>query len=198
MPRRDLTFQSGCYYHLYSRGNNRQNIFFERENYFYFLRLLRRYLVERIFEILAYCLMPNHYHLLVYCKTNTITEGMRSLAQAYTQAVNRRYNRTGTLFQGRFQAKLVDREAYLHHLVQYIHLNPVKADMVKSPEEWEFSSYLEYAGLRNGTLPQTKTVRELLGSEAAYQLFLMEQQVSPRLMVRPLADISMRSLMLDE
>jgi putative transposase len=190
MPRRHFAFQPGCYYHLYNRGNNRQNIFFERENYLYFLRLVRRYLIEQTLEVLAYCLMPNHYHLLVCCKANHVNEGMRSLASAYTQAMNRRYNRTGTLFQGRFQATWVDREAYLQYLVQYIHLNPVKAKMVQTPEEWEFSSYQEYAGLRNGTLPQIQTVWELLGSESAYRSFLLEQQLSPMAIVR--------TLMLDE
>lgn len=190
MPRRSLTFQSGCYYHLYNRGYACQNIFFERENYLYFLRLLRRYLIEQTFEVLAYCLMPNHYHLLVYCKSACVTERMRSLTLAYTKAINHRYNRIGTLFRGRYQATWIDREAYLHHLVQYIHLNPVNAEMVKAPEEWEFSSYRDYAGLRNGTLPQTRTIRELIGSEPAYRSFLKEQQLSPIAVVR--------SLMLDE
>lgn len=190
MPRRHLTFQPGCYYHLYNRGNTRQNIFFERENYLYFLRLLRRYLTDQTFEVLAYCLMPNHYHLLVHCKAARITEGMRSLSLAYTKAINYRHNRVGTVFQGRCQATWVDREAYLHHLVQYIHLNPVKAALVKTTEEWEFSSYRDYAGLRNGTLPQTKTIRELIGSESAYRVFLKEQQL-PSIAV-------VRSLMLDE
>ncbi|MBD2462184.1 transposase [Oscillatoria sp. FACHB-1407] len=190
MPRCTLSFQPGYYYHLYNRGSNRQNIFFERENYLYFLRLLRRYLVEQIIEILAYCLMPNHYHLLVYCKTERVTEGMRSLSLAYTKAINCRYNRVGTIFQRQYQATWVDREVYLHHLVQYIHFNPVKAEMVRTPEEWEFSSYRDYAGLRNGTLPQTQMIRELFGSELAYQSFLTQQQLSSMAVVR--------SLMLDE
>jgi putative transposase len=189
MPRRHLTFQPGYYYHLYNRGNNRQNIFFERENYLYFLRLLRRYLIEQALEVLAYCLMPNHYHLLVYCKTNRVTDGMRSLSLAYTKAINCRYNRVGTVFRGRYQASWVDREAYLQHLVQSIHLNPVKATLVKSAEEWEFSSYRDYAGLRKGTLPQTQMIRELLGSESAYQSVLKQQQSSISVV---------RSLMLDE
>jgi len=121
--------------------------------------------------------MPNHYHLLVRCKGN-LTEGMQLLALAYTKAVNRRYNRVGSLFQGRFQAIEVDCEAYLHHLVQYIHLNPVKAQLVDAPEDWEFSSYREYAGLREGTLLHMEPIREILRSEAAYQAFVAERHLS--------------------
>jgi putative transposase len=189
MPRRNLTFEPGHYYHLYNRGNDRQNIFFQRDNYLHFLRLVRRHLLEHHLDIVAYCLMPNHYHLLVHCKGN-VTQGMQSLALAYTKAINRRYNRVGSLFQGRFQAIKVDNEAYLHNLVQYIHLNPVKAQIVDNPEDWEFSSYREYAGLREGTLPDTEPIREFLRSEAAYKKFLAERQL-PTL-------AAVRTLMLDE
>jgi len=115
---------------------------------------------------------------------------MQSLSLAYTKAMNRRYNRVGSLFQGRFQAKWVDREVYLHHLVQYIHLNPVKAEIVKTPEDWEFSSYREYAGLRQGTLPKMESIRSRLGSEEQYRSFLAERQLSKLAAVR--------ALMLDE
>jgi REP element-mobilizing transposase RayT len=188
MPRRHLAFQAGHYYHLYNRGNNHQATFFERENYLHFLRLIRRHLTEKDVDLLAYCLMPNHYHLLVCCKAD-LTKGMQSVALAYTKAINQRYRRVGVLFQGRFQAIEVDNERYLHHLVQYIHLNPVKAQLVHRPEEWEFSSYHEYAGLRRGTLPKLEMMRSLLG-EAAYRSFLAEQRVSSLAIVR--------ALMLDE
>ena len=147
MPRRDLTFQPDCYYHLYNRGNNYNLIFFERENYLHFLRLVRRHLIEQTLDVLAYCLMPNHYHLLVQCKTDAVSRAMQRLAVAYTKAMNRRYRRVGSLFQGQFQAIEVTRDRYLYHLTRYIHLNPVKAGMVLHPEDWEFSSYLDYAGL---------------------------------------------------
>ncbi len=190
MPYRATTFKAGNFYHLYNRGNNRQNIFFERENYLHFLRLLRRHLPTDDLEILAYCLMPNHYHLLVHLKSGNLSERMKAMSLAYTKGMNVRYNRVGALFQGRFCSIQVDHEAYLVHLVRYIHLNPVKDRLVMHPEEWEFSSYREYAGLRNGTLPNMEQVRTLTGTQEAYRMFLEDHSLPQ--------EAKMRSFMLDE
>lgn len=197
MPRRDLPFQPGHYYHLYNRGNDRNPIFFERENYLHFLRLIRRHLIEQTLDVLAYCLMPNHYHLLVQCRTNTVSRAMMRLSVAYTKAMNRRYNRVGVLFQGQFQAIAVDSDEYLYHLTQYIHLNPVKAGLVAHPQDWEFSSYLDYAGLRSGTLPKLDVVQHQLTSEAAYQTFLKPDDQHLQAMTRDFAT-NLKALMLDE
>jgi len=190
MPYRAIAFEAGKIYHLYNRGNNRQNIFFERENYLHFLRLVRQYLTPETVEILAYCLMPNHYHLLVQFQAGSLSEPMKALSLAYTKGMNARYHRVGSLFQGRFCSILVDREPYLVHLARYIHLNPVKAGLVRHPKEWEFSSYQEYAGLRQGTLPKLERVQMLTGATGAYQMFLEDQSLPQ--------EPSVRSLMLDE
>jgi putative transposase len=84
---------------------------------------------------------------------------MHRLSVAYTKAINKRFNRSGALFQGRFQSIHVNDTNYLIHLARYIHLNPVAAGFVDRSEEWEFSSYAEYAGLRSGTLPQMEYLR---------------------------------------
>jgi putative transposase len=104
--------------------------------------------------------------------------------------VNKRFNRVGSLFQWRFKAILVDSDEYLVHLVLYIHLNPVKADLVKSTSEWEFSSFSEYAGIRSGSLPSIELVRSMIGSDEEYFSFLAECSLPsiPQL----------RALMLDE
>jgi putative transposase len=190
MPRRLEKFVKGQYYHLYNRGNNRQNIFFERENYLYFLRLIRHYFLPQNLVIIAYCLMPNHYHLLGQCNSDNLSDLMKSLSLAYSKAINQRFNRIGSLFQGRFKGRLVDKEEYLIHLVRYIHLNPVKANLVKNPQEWEFSSYSEYAGLRQGKIPQIDLIRQQITSQRAYQSFLDGDHISS------LAEIKV--LMLDE
>jgi putative transposase len=190
MPLRSTHFLQGQYYHIYNRGNNYQSIFFERENYVHFLRLVRRYLIPKKTAILAYCLMPNHYHLLVQCNGDSLSEAMQLLSLAYTKGINRRFNRVGSLFQGRFKSILVDCEEYLVHLVRYIHLNPVKADLVQTPQEWEFSSYCEYAGLRAGTLPQVEMIRSQMTSEIEYLSFLEGYNLSPLSQIR--------ALMLDE
>lgn len=134
MPRRDIPLQTGKFYHVYNRGNNHQMIFFERENYIYFLKLVREHLITYGVDIVAYCLMPNHYHFLVYLRDETLSDAMKSLALAYTKAINKRFNRSGVLFQGRFQSIYISQTEYLINLSRYIHLNPVKARLVKKPE----------------------------------------------------------------
>ena len=165
MPSRRTPFQSGNFYHIYNRGNNRQNIFFERDNYLHFLHLMREYLAGNGVDILAYCLMPNHYHFLVHLQDENLSGAMHRLSVAYTKGINKRFNRSGSLFQGRFQSIHVNDPDYLIHLSRYIHLNPVKAGFVEQAEEWEFSSYSEYAGLRSGTLPKMEHLKLQFQSE---------------------------------
>jgi REP element-mobilizing transposase RayT len=177
MPKERESVHTGNFYHVYNRGNNRQTIFFERENYLYFLRLIKQHLIGQDIEIIAYCLMPNHYHLLVYLNGTTLTQLMKSLSLAYTKALNKRHDRVGSLFQGRFQSVHVSNTAYLVHLSRYIHLNPVKAHLVEQLAAWEFSSYLEYAGLRQGKIPKLDYLKALIGGEQAYQQFLDDHQL---------------------
>jgi putative transposase len=177
MPQRPMPLEIGNFYHVYNRGNNRQAIFLERENYIYFLRLVKQHLISNAVDIVAYCLMPNHYHFLVYLRDETLSDAMKSLSLSYTKAINKRFNRSGVLFQGRFQSILISQTDYLINLSRYIHLNPVKAGLVQQPEEWEFSSYLEYAGLRRGTLPKTEYVRMQIEDESVYQQFLAEHSL---------------------
>ena len=172
MPYRKVVFHAGEYYHLYNRGNNYQPVFFERENYLYFLRQLREYLLPALIDIVAYCLMPNHYHFLVYLKTDDLAGMMQPFLLSYTKAINKRYQRIGSLFQGRFKGLHVDRHEYLLHLSRYIHLNPVIAGLASKPEDWEYSSYREYAGLRDGTLPRPAPILSQFLSVADYRRFV--------------------------
>jgi putative transposase len=167
-----IPFQIGSFYHIYNRGHNYQSIFFDRENYLYFLRLTREHLSLKSVDVVAYCLMPNHYHFLVYLRDETLSDAMKSLSLAYTKAINKRFNRCGSLFQGRFQGILVSNMSYMVNLARYIHLNPVKAGLVEKPEEWEFSSYSEYVEICPGTLPAKSYIQMLLEDESASQHFL--------------------------
>ena len=171
MPYRKIEFRAGEHYHLYNRGNNFQAIYFERENYLYFLRLLREHITE-VAEVIAYCLMPNHYHLLARLLMDDLSTAMQSFALAYTKAVSKRYGRVGSLFQGPFKAVHVDLDEYLLHLSRYAHLNPVTARLVKQAEDWEFSSYREYLGLRDGSLPNPEIVLSRFPSPDAYRAFV--------------------------
>jgi REP element-mobilizing transposase RayT len=160
MPYRKFEFAANQYYHLYNRGNNHAIIFRDAENYRYFLRQLGKYLVPDQVEIVAYCLMPDHYHLLVCPRVDTLSKLMQPFLLAYTHAFNKRYGRMGALFQGRFKARYVGKNEYLLHLSRYILLNPVRAGLVKQAEDWEFSSYRDYLGLRTGSKLNPKIVMD--------------------------------------
>ena len=137
-----MKYQPENYYHLYNRGNDKNLIFHRRENYRYFLNLLRTHLSRAAVELVAYCLMPNHYHLVVYLTRKIdFSNTLRAFTTAYVRSFNNWYGRVGYLYQGNTKAKLVDEEEYLIHLCRYVHLNPVVAGLVRSPEEWEFSDY---------------------------------------------------------
>lgn len=154
-------------YHVYNRGNNREAVFFEPANYLYFLRKLCHHVAPHS-ELLAYCLMPNHFHLLL-CPLETtkavhpLHRGVGTALSSYTQGVNRDRQRTGSLFQAKTKAQpLTADEAYLRTCFHYIHQNPVRAGLVGCLEDWPYSSYRDYAGLRNGTLCHQTTAHSLI------------------------------------
>src|SRR6266403_698935 len=129
MPYREIPFRAGEYYHVYNRGNNRQRVFLERENYLFFLRRWRHHISSSA-QVICYCLMPNHYHFLIQLKADEFSEAMQAFTLSYTKALNKRYGRVGSVFQGRFRAIHVDGDPYLLHLSRYIHLNPLSAHLV--------------------------------------------------------------------
>lgn len=140
----------GAVYHITSRGNAKQTIFVDEKDYADFLEVLCS-VADRFDWILhAYCLMGNHYHLLIETVEGNLSRGMRQLNGVYTQRFNRRHNRVGHILQGRYKAILVEKEAYLLELCRYVVLNPVRAGLVKSPMEWKWSSYKETIGYDKG------------------------------------------------
>ena len=133
------------YYHIYNRGADGKRIFCQRENYRYFPRLLRFHLSHAAAELIAFCLMPNHYHLVVYLTREiNFSNTLRAFTTAYVRSINNWYGRMGYLYQGTTQSKIVGEEEYLVHLCRYVHLNPVVSGLVASPEVWEFSDYREW------------------------------------------------------
>ncbi len=196
MPRRIIPFLPNQYYHFYNRGNNRQPVFFERDNYLYFLRGVKKYLRDQM-DVIAYCLMPTHYHILGRVKSQPETEiseflenseisvsgaapqaqtvstevskSMMRLGVSYTKAINKRFARVGALFQGQFQGKPVRSYEHLLNLCVYIHANPVKDGLVSLPDNWEYSNYLEWIGLRKGTLVKQEFIAENFGTVEEYK-----------------------------
>lgn len=161
------------YYHLYNRGNNRGDIFFERKNYLFFLQRVREYLSSDLL-VIAYVLMPNHYHLLIQALTDNAAHAIQRFGISNTKAINKHYNRVGSLYQGKFKRKLVDTDTYLLYLSRYIHLNPVQAGLAQKAEDWEFSSYQDYLGIRNGKLPKPDIVLNQFDDREAYRKFVEE------------------------
>jgi REP element-mobilizing transposase RayT len=137
----------GAIYHVTSRGNAQASIFLDDIDRSTFLAVLG--LTMRRFNVIchAYCLMTNHFHLLLETPDANLSKAMRQLNSVYTQAFNRRHGRVGHVLQGRFKSIVVDRDAYLLELCRYIVLNPVRAGMVKEPGKYPWSSYRATAGL---------------------------------------------------
>ena len=212
-----MDFEKGELYHIYNQGNNRQKIFLNRDNYLFFLSKMRKHLLP-FCDIVAYCLMPNHFHWMVKVNEvvmepigsdiqkikhtelhskhthrltpshpvskpsrHTLNNSIAILLRSYTRAINNQENRTGALFRGGTKAECltnpadlspsfinnttstigiggVDEINYPLQCFSYIHQNPVRAGLVKSGEDWEFSSAPDFAGIRDGTLIDRKII----------------------------------------
>ena len=163
-------------YHIYNRGNNKQKIFFKPANYVFFLKKVRNFLMPQC-DILAYCLMPNHFHLLINADNRTIgtrlianqqknvlSEAVRILLSSYTLAINKQNETTGSLFQQNTKAKCLAKgnNNYGYICMNYIHQNPMKAGLVKRLEDWEYSSFNDYCGNSSETMCNKELASQLL------------------------------------
>jgi putative transposase len=131
----------GAVYHITSRGNEKRPIFLDDKDREGFLNLLQHVNKRYYWICHAYCLMDNHYHLIIETPDGNLSIGMRQLNGVYTQAFNRRHKRVGHLFQGRFKAILIQKDTHLLEACRYVVLNPVRAGGVENPEQWKWSSY---------------------------------------------------------
>jgi len=134
------------YYHIYNRGNNYEKIFFEEMNYHFFLKKYEHYISDYA-DTLSYCLLNNHFHLVIKTKNNPIapqkilSEQFRKFFISYTMAVNKRYKRSGNLLLRNFKRKKVDTESYLKKIIYYVHFNPAKHGITENYQEYKYSSY---------------------------------------------------------
>jgi REP element-mobilizing transposase RayT len=136
----------GAVYHVTSRGDRGEDIFVDDEDRDALSQVLAQALSRFDAQALAYCLMGNHYHFVLHTRQANLSLLMRHINGVYTQTYNRRHRKVGHLFQGRFKAILVDRDAYLLEVCRYVDLNPVRARMVRKPEAWAWSSYRAHLG----------------------------------------------------
>ena len=155
-------------YHVISRGNNKSNIFLDDKDYNVFLKQLIDVKSEKNFLLYAYCLMPNHFHLLIESIEEPLSNIMQKLLTLYAIYFKSRHDRTGHVFQGRYKAKICDKEEYLFKLMQYIHVNPLRAGIIKDINNYKWSSHLVYAGkTNNNNLSKEKLFRRMDCNSAA-------------------------------
>ena len=141
MPRIARAVAAGFPHHIIQRGNNRQHVFFEKQDRKHYLLLLEKYSVKHKAPIMAYCLMSNHVHLLTKPESDeSLYKMMQGLTLCYTQYINRVYQRTGRLWESRYHSCIVDQEKYLWAVARYIEQNPVRNGMVDQPEDYPYSS----------------------------------------------------------
>jgi len=154
MPRRARLILPGIPWHIIQRGNNRSACFYTEKDYLHYLDILESQAGKHECVVHAYCLMTNHVHLLLTpLRQDSAALTMKHLGQRYAQYVNRTYERTGTLWEGRYRSSLVQNENYVLACYRYIELNPVRANMVGHPSEYRWSSYLPNAeGRKSGLL----------------------------------------------
>jgi REP element-mobilizing transposase RayT len=164
-------------YHIYNQGNNRERIFHVDADYIEFLKLFRKYVLPNC-ETLAYCLMPNHFHFLIQATEQSaknklvgnlnlceLSNGYRLLQSNYAQYINKKKGRTGSLFRQKTKAKSLQEgdKNYGFIAFHYIHQNPLRAGLVQQLEDWDFSSFPDYAGRRNGTICKRELAFALIG-----------------------------------
>jgi REP element-mobilizing transposase RayT len=168
-----MQFKTGHFYHLYNRSNNRELLFKSEENYRYFLRNFKvRF--EDYLSVYGYCLMPTHFHFLIRVETKEIDELRKQIGihlSSYTKAINKAFDRNGSLFQQHTKAKLIDDRAYLLTLISYIHQNPVRVGLVDQFVDWPYSSYRDLAGYQNGILVDNSLIETYFSSIKKFREF---------------------------
>jgi putative transposase len=174
MPRHPRVHAEGLLYHVMARGNDGQKIFLRESDYQVFIEALRTVRERYPFCLYAYVLMSNHFHLLLEVDRFPTARILQSLLTGYVRRFNNIHHRRGHLFEGRYRAIVCDRDSYLLELVRYIHLNPVRAAMVKRPGEWRWSGHKAYLGKEKSGLIDCGPVMGELMTVARYEAFIRE------------------------
>lgn len=197
MPRRTTPFADGYFYHLYNRGVEKRITFQDDRDFVHFLKVLSYYQYSdpkpsfshvtldqlksiqnntKIVEIISYCLMPNHYHLLVkQLQDGGIIEFMRKVGNEHTRYFNTRHSRIGPLFQGAYKSVLIESDEQLVHVSRYVHLNPYVSGITRDLKTYQWSSYPDYVGIRDGKLANKQEIVGFFKSSEEYEKFVLDQ-----------------------
>jgi len=197
MPSRIFPFVNGHFYHIYNRGVEKRRIFERNWDYSRFIKTITYYQLlgpkprfskfspnsiikpdsnKKIVDIICYCLMPNHFHLLIrQLKDGGITEFISKLSNSYTKYYNIKYRRVGPLLQGEFKAVLIESDEQLIHVSRYIHLNPIASLLVKDLKDYRWSSYPEYVGLVKDGFCAKEEILNFFKSPEDYKEFVLER-----------------------
>lgn len=193
-------FAAGNYYHVINRGNGKNDVFLDTQDYGIFMHRVRenffsenelpkiaspldiKYKRKKLpagaFSLICYCLMPNHFHLLIKQNSDLkISKLVQKLCTGYAKYFQKKYNHTGHLFQGAFKAINIESESYLMWLSAYIHQNPAVAGIVENLEDHPYSSYLDYIGKRDGSLCVKGVILEKFKSPADYKKFVEDSRI---------------------
>ncbi|MEJ7691476.1 transposase [Daejeonella sp.] len=161
--------EEGYNYHLYNRGNNKQKIFFEEANYVFFLKRFADYLLPHV-DVFAYCLMPNHFHFFIRVNNPyEFEKGIKNFFISYSKAINKKYNRVGHLFQGRYKLQEVTDDSHFTRIITYIHQNPYVANLVKRMEDYKYSSYRSYLLTKPSMLERQEVLDWFGGLEGFFE-----------------------------
>ena len=177
MARRPRNYLPGYTYHIVQRGVNKMATFFEPGDYYYYLKQLQQFAEQYHLSIHAFCLMSNHTHLLVTpTEADSISLTMQVVGSTYAQFINKKYKRTGSLWEGRHKPSLIDTEQYLLACYRYVEMNPVKAGIVQHPGQYQWSSYLNNALGRTGMVKPHQIYTQLGSTDkkrrSSYTAFL--------------------------
>ena len=176
-----MKINSDTYYHIYNRGNNKELIIFEEENYIFFLSQFKKH-VSPFCDVYSYCLMPNHFHFFLRINDKVkFDAGIKNFFISYSKSINKRYGRVGSLFQGRYKASEITSDSYYTTIITYIHQNPVVAGLVRNMYDYKFSSYPAYLSDKPTTLNKTEVLEWFGGLDAFiahHELILEDKEMN--------------------